>query len=99
MNRRQEFVNRIAQKIDYRKKKLKWCLENNKHQNADWNQKEIQRLEKLIEGEQPVDSIELKIQEVQNQIESIKLNDPNSPELAKLYGRIGHLRSMRHWQS
>ena len=38
----------LSEKIEYRKQKLKWCLENGRDDQAKWNQNQIESLEKYL---------------------------------------------------
>lgn len=38
----------LIEKIEYRKQKLKWCLENGRDDQAKWNQDQIESLEKYL---------------------------------------------------
>ena len=75
-----------------------WCLQNGRTEQAAWNQKEVERLEKLVNEGHKADPIETEISDLRQQIEKLKLVDKNNPELFVLYGKIGHLRSVQnHW--
>jgi hypothetical protein len=90
----------LQSKLAYRRQKLNWCLENGRVEQAEWNRQEVARLEKLVNEGHKADPIESEISDLRHQIENLKLIDKNDPNIFVLYGKIGHLRSIKnHWSA
>ena len=89
----------LSSKLAYRKQKYEWCVSQGRTEQAEWNLQQIKRLEALLGEGHKEDPIEEKIESIREQIEKLKLIDKNDPEIAVLYGRIGHLRRVKNFWS
>ena len=89
----------LQSKLAYRRQKYEWCISQGRQEQAEWNKKEIERLENLVVAGEKKDPIEEKIASIREQIEKLKIINKNDPEICVLYGRIGHLRSTKHWSA